>query len=182
MVTDPFMILVIQSAPLLATAWIFLSVNPMATSRYLTKSPLEAGPTDELREGGTAMSAYMRLQFEDMPDFQRQAIKAALLRYCELDTLAMVMVMQAWGVVPTCRIQHEFQPFLGSLAVETQGMCCRGLHSQSINHQQRPVRELQGHLMAGGAEVAFGSSAAAHEYESSVGFGFCCLGRFVLPG
>lgn len=47
------------------------------------------------------MSAYMRLQFEDMPAIQRQAIKSALLRYCELDTLAMVMVMQAWGVVPT---------------------------------------------------------------------------------
>ncbi len=69
---------------------------------------LEEGLTDHLREGGAAMSAYMRLQFEDMPDFQRQAIKAALLRYCELDTLAMVMVMQAWGVVPTCRIPHEF--------------------------------------------------------------------------
>jgi hypothetical protein len=39
-----------------------------------------------------------------MPDFQRQAIKAALLRYCELDTLAMVMVMQAWGVVPAWQI------------------------------------------------------------------------------
>jgi hypothetical protein len=41
------------------------------------------------------MSAYARLQFEDMPDLQRQSIGSALLRYCELDTLAMVMVMQA---------------------------------------------------------------------------------------
>jgi hypothetical protein len=47
------------------------------------------------------MSAYARLQFEDMPDCHRQSIRSALLRYCELDTLAMVMVMQAWGVVPT---------------------------------------------------------------------------------
>jgi hypothetical protein len=61
---------------------------------------LEEGLPEDLREGGAAMSAYMRLQFEDMPDLQRDAIKAALLRYCELDTLAMVMVMQAWGVVP----------------------------------------------------------------------------------
>ena len=62
---------------------------------------LEEGLSEDLREGGAAMSAYARLQFEDMPDFQRQSIRSALLRYCELDTLAMVMVMQAWGVVPT---------------------------------------------------------------------------------
>lgn len=62
---------------------------------------LEEGLAEDLREGGAAMSAYARLQFEDMPDFQRQSIRSALLRYCELDTLAMVMVMQAWGVVPT---------------------------------------------------------------------------------
>lgn len=62
---------------------------------------LEESLSEELREGGAAMSAYARLQFEDMPDFQRQSIRSALLRYCELDTLAMVMVMQAWGVVPT---------------------------------------------------------------------------------
>ncbi len=57
---------------------------------------LEEGLSEELREGGAAMAAYARLQFEDMPDAQRSAIKAALLRYCELDTLAMVMAAQAW--------------------------------------------------------------------------------------
>lgn len=57
---------------------------------------LEAGLSEELREGGAAMAAYARLQFEDIPDVQRRAIKAALLRYCELDTLAMVMAVQAW--------------------------------------------------------------------------------------
>lgn len=62
---------------------------------------LEDGLSEDLREGGAAMSAYARLQFEDMPDFQRQSIRSALLRYCELDTLAMVMVMQAWGVIST---------------------------------------------------------------------------------
>lgn len=57
---------------------------------------LEEGLSEELREGGAAMAAYARLQFEDMPEAQRSAIKAALLRYCELDTLAMVMAVQAW--------------------------------------------------------------------------------------
>ncbi|MBU0620622.1 MAG: DUF2779 domain-containing protein [Gammaproteobacteria bacterium] len=56
----------------------------------------EEGLADELREGGAAMAAYGRLQFEDMPQARRQAIVSALLRYCELDTLAMVMAVQAW--------------------------------------------------------------------------------------
>ncbi len=53
----------------------------------------------ELREGGAAMVAYARLQFEDLPESRRQAIKSALLRYCELDTLAMVMAIQAWDAM-----------------------------------------------------------------------------------
>ncbi len=40
--------------------------------------------------------AYSRLQFEDLADDTRQRIQAALLRYCELDTLAMVMVVEGW--------------------------------------------------------------------------------------
>jgi hypothetical protein len=51
---------------------------------------------DELAEGGAAMTAYARLQFEDVPDAARREIESALLRYCELDTLAMVMIYQAW--------------------------------------------------------------------------------------
>jgi len=47
----------------------------------------------ELREGGTASTAYARLQFEDMGEAERHAIRKALLRYCELDTLAMAMVL-----------------------------------------------------------------------------------------
>ena len=56
----------------------------------------EEGLSEELREGGAAMAAYGRLQFEDLPQAQRGAITSALLRYCELDTLAMVMAVQAW--------------------------------------------------------------------------------------
>jgi hypothetical protein len=53
---------------------------------------------DELviAEGGAAATAYSRLQFEDLQEAQRSQIKEALLRYCELDTLAMVMVVQGW--------------------------------------------------------------------------------------
>lgn len=51
---------------------------------------------DEIREGGAAMTAYGKLQFEEMSDYEREEIRKALLRYCELDTLAMVMIYEAW--------------------------------------------------------------------------------------
>ena len=51
---------------------------------------------DEIREGGAAMTAYARLQFEEMSDYERKEIRKALLQYCELDTLAMVMIYEAW--------------------------------------------------------------------------------------
>ena len=51
---------------------------------------------DELRDGGAAMTAYAKMQFEEMSDLGRQEIRRALQRYCELDTLAMVMIYEAW--------------------------------------------------------------------------------------
>lgn len=51
---------------------------------------------DELRDGGAAMTAYARMQFEEMTDIERAELKAALLRYCELDTFAMVLIYEAW--------------------------------------------------------------------------------------
>ena len=52
-----------------------------------------------IAEGGAAATAYARLQFEDMKPETRDKINAALLRYCELDTLAMVMIVQGWGAM-----------------------------------------------------------------------------------
>lgn len=49
-----------------------------------------------IAEGGAAATAYARLQFENLNPESRQKIKEALLRYCELDTLAMVMIVEAW--------------------------------------------------------------------------------------
>ena len=49
-----------------------------------------------IRHGGAAMTAYARLQYEDMENFERRAIEKALLQYCELDTFAMVMLYEAW--------------------------------------------------------------------------------------
>jgi len=53
-------------------------------------------PNDELDDGGAAMTAYNMMQFLEMSGKERQEIVSALLRYCELDTLAMVMVWEFW--------------------------------------------------------------------------------------
>lgn len=54
---------------------------------------------DDIDDGGAAMIAYGKLQFCDVPDIERSKIGKALLRYCELDTLAMVMLYQYWQEV-----------------------------------------------------------------------------------
>jgi hypothetical protein len=41
-----------------------------------------------------AMTAYNYTQFNDLSAFERRRIEQALLRYCELDTLAMVILVQ----------------------------------------------------------------------------------------
>jgi hypothetical protein len=50
----------------------------------------------EINNGGAALAAFSRLQFEDLAHSDRDKIKDALLRYCELDTFAMVMIIEAW--------------------------------------------------------------------------------------
>jgi hypothetical protein len=51
---------------------------------------------DDVRDGGAAMTAYAKLQYEEMSDYEREEIRSALLRYCELDSLAMVMIYEGW--------------------------------------------------------------------------------------
>lgn len=51
---------------------------------------------EELREGGSASIAYMYMQFSEMSEHERQSLRNGLLRYCELDTLAMVMIVEDW--------------------------------------------------------------------------------------
>lgn len=56
--------------------------------------------TDEeggaIKDGGAALFAYNKLQFKDVPLIEREATENALLRYCELDTLAMVMIYECF--------------------------------------------------------------------------------------
>ena len=51
---------------------------------------------EELNDGGAAMTAYERLQYENIPSHVRKKVEKGLLKYCELDTLAMVFIYEAW--------------------------------------------------------------------------------------
>ena len=52
--------------------------------------------TEGIHEGGAAMMAYAKMQFTEMSNAERQAIISGLLKSCELDTLAMVMIWDHW--------------------------------------------------------------------------------------
>jgi hypothetical protein len=52
---------------------------------------------EELNNGGAALTAYGYLQYTDMSDTERSKLVQGLLRYCELDTLAMVMIYEHWN-------------------------------------------------------------------------------------
>ena len=47
-----------------------------------------------IAEGGAAMTAYARMQFTEMSGEERDKVIKALLKYCELDTFAMVLVWE----------------------------------------------------------------------------------------
>jgi hypothetical protein len=51
---------------------------------------------EDIANGGAAMMAYAKTQFTEMSDAEANGIFDALLRYCELDTLAMVMLVEYW--------------------------------------------------------------------------------------
>jgi uncharacterized protein YprB with RNaseH-like and TPR domain len=47
-----------------------------------------------IADGGAALTAYAKLQYQDMTAAEREEITTGLLKYCELDTLAMVMIYE----------------------------------------------------------------------------------------
>jgi hypothetical protein len=64
--------------------------------KLFASDEFESVSESELKDGGAAMISYAQLQYEDMPESNREEIRNALLRYCELDTLAMVMIYEGW--------------------------------------------------------------------------------------
>jgi hypothetical protein len=49
---------------------------------------------DNIADGGAALIAYGKIQYTDMTKQERVEISKSLKRYCELDTLAMVMIFE----------------------------------------------------------------------------------------
>ena len=49
---------------------------------------------EDIANGGAALTAYGKLQYTDMEQAEIDELTAALLKYCELDTLAMVMIYE----------------------------------------------------------------------------------------
>ena len=65
------------------------------------------GGISEVNNGGGALSAYGVLQFYDEDDVRAKALEKALLRYCELDTMAMVFIWEFFDLM-TKRATAEF--------------------------------------------------------------------------
>jgi hypothetical protein len=89
-----------------STEHIWLKVdNGQVVNPYKMLPPLFEGWTeteleenvaelDGIADGGMALTAYAKLQYQDMTDKERGEITGGLLKYCELDTLAMVMIYE----------------------------------------------------------------------------------------
>lgn len=88
-------------------AWITYQNNEVVNP-YNLLPPINHGYSNELldnifideetgiADGGAAMIAYARMQFTEMKQDEQKMTSAALLRYCELDTFAMVILWEAW--------------------------------------------------------------------------------------
>jgi hypothetical protein len=67
----------------------------------------------ELKNGGAAMTAYAVCQFTQISMGERTRLEQALLRYCELDTFAMVMIHLYWeyklGIFDSFGVEEEYE-------------------------------------------------------------------------
>ena len=69
----------------------FLNISEAEIKQY------ENSLDESVCDGGAALAAYSKLQFSD--DVASKALEEALLRYCELDTLAMVFIWEYFNEV-----------------------------------------------------------------------------------
>ncbi|MEA2096565.1 MAG: DUF2779 domain-containing protein [Candidatus Cloacimonadota bacterium] len=67
---------------------LFDDIDPEELENFITDS--------NLADGGAAMTAYAKMQFTGMSEQEREKIIDGLLKYCELDTFAMLMIMEEW--------------------------------------------------------------------------------------
>lgn len=75
-------------------------INPYKTLPPLFDNWVEAdieeniSDMENIADGGAALTAYAKLQYVDMSQKERDELTNGLLKYCELDTLAMVMIYE----------------------------------------------------------------------------------------
>lgn len=67
---------------------VFDDIDLTGTESFITEG--------NIADGGAAMTAFARMQFTQMNELERDRVRKALLKYCELDTLAMVMIYEYW--------------------------------------------------------------------------------------
>jgi len=73
-------------------------VNPysLLPAIELQNEAEEAERTERVNEGTGAMIAYQRMAYGGFSDTDRNIYRNALLKYCGLDTLAMVLIWEYW--------------------------------------------------------------------------------------
>ncbi|MDX9800873.1 MAG: DUF2779 domain-containing protein [Spirochaetia bacterium] len=87
---------VIYSPNWKAKAWIEFD-NSRVINPYSLLEPVHlAGEDFRINQGGAASAAWAKMQNPELSEESRESINDALLKYCELDTLAMVMIMEHW--------------------------------------------------------------------------------------
>ncbi|MDD9951138.1 MAG: DUF2779 domain-containing protein [Zetaproteobacteria bacterium] len=112
-----------------AIAWIQLDAQGNVRDPYQLLAEYAQTSTPELaegliiRDGGAAMTAYARLQFDSLTAAEREAVQKALLRYCELDTFAMVLL---------CEYMQQLIPALPTQHIHTSRTRTRSLSNSSI--------------------------------------------------
>lgn len=72
--------------------------DPVHVGGQLTadEAELDYESYETIQEGGAATLCYLKSQSGLLSKAQMEHMKGSLLRYCELDTFAMVMIMEAW--------------------------------------------------------------------------------------
>jgi len=77
---------------------VFKSLTDLDLNWFLVWNKEEMGETLSELEGiadvGMALTAYAKLQYVDMSEREREELTSGLKKYCELDTLAMVMIYE----------------------------------------------------------------------------------------
>ena len=74
----------------------YFPLEPEKVQSYITHQDENL---ESINNGGAALSAYGLIQFCDEDSERAKALESALLRYCELDTLAMVFIWEYFNEV-----------------------------------------------------------------------------------